>query len=128
MVALALILSTRAEHYLVGTVGEMKGRGCWALPDKSLSCWGVWVNQLVKHLTLDFGSGHDQMVGEFQPGIGLCADSAEPAWDSLSLPGSALPLLVHSLCMVCSEFMCLKKVKELRSWWLSGTRTQLYYC
>ena len=40
--------------------------------------------QLVKRLALDFGSGHDLMVHEFEPRIELCADSAEPAWDSHS--------------------------------------------
>ena len=41
--------------------------------------------QLVKHLTLDFSSGHDLGVCEFEPRIRLCVDGAEPAWDSLSL-------------------------------------------
>ena len=42
----------------------------------------------------DFGSSHDHlMVGEFEPRTGLHADTAEPAWDSLSLPLSAPPLL-----------------------------------
>ena len=36
-------------------------------------------------LTLDFGSGHDLAVCEFEPHVGLDADSSEPAWDSLSL-------------------------------------------
>ena len=49
--------------------------------------------QLVKHLTLDFSSGHDLMVHEFEPCIGLCDGSAEPAWDSLSPSLSAPPLL-----------------------------------
>ena len=35
--------------------------------------------------TLDFGSGHDLMVHEFEPHTGLHADSAELAWVSLSL-------------------------------------------
>ena len=39
----------------------------------------------VKRLTLAFGSGHDLTVCEFELPIGLCADSPEPAWDSLSL-------------------------------------------
>ena len=30
----------------------------------------------------DLGSGHDLMVYEFKPHIGLCADSVEPAWGS----------------------------------------------
>ena len=41
--------------------------------------------QLVKHPTLDFGSGHDLVVQEFELHIGLHADSAEPAWDILAL-------------------------------------------
>ena len=44
----------------------------------------AWVAQLVKYPTLDLSSGHDLMVCEFEPRIGLCADSMEPAWDSLS--------------------------------------------
>ena len=45
--------------------------------------------QSVKHPTLGFGSGHDL--------IGLGADSAEPAWDSPSLP--APPLLPLSVSL-----------------------------
>ena len=44
-----------------------------------------WVAQLVEHPTLDFGSGHDLTVREFEPNIRLCAYRTEPAWDSLSL-------------------------------------------
>ena len=44
--------------------------------------------QSVKHPTLDFGSGHDLMVRELEPHIGLGADRAETAWDSLSLCSS----------------------------------------
>ena len=43
----------------------------------------------VKHLIPDFGSDHDLTIHEFKPSIGLCADSAEPAWDSVTL---SLPL------------------------------------
>ena len=42
--------------------------------------------QSVKHVTLDFRSGHDLMVCEFEPRVRLCAHSLEAAWDSLSLP------------------------------------------
>ena len=59
----------------------------------SLSDRGTWVAQSVKRLTLDFQSGHDLGVCEFEPHIGLHADSAEPAWDSLSLPLSLSPFL-----------------------------------
>ena len=38
----------------------------------------TWVPQLVKWLTLDFGSGHGLMVPEMEPQVGYCADSAEP--------------------------------------------------
>ena len=53
--------------------------------------------QSVTHLTLDFSSGHDLIVRdltvcEVEPRIQLCADSAEPAWDSLS-PILFAPLL-----------------------------------
>ena len=47
--------------------------------------------QSVKHPTLDFGSDHDLAVREFGPRVGLCTDSEELAWDSLSLALS-LPL------------------------------------
>ena len=38
----------------------------------------------------DFGSGHDLEVRGFGPHVGLCADSAELPWDSLSLSLSVL--------------------------------------
>ena len=46
--------------------------------------WGTWAAQLVKHRTLDLSSGHGLTVGEFKPHIELCADSTEPACDSVS--------------------------------------------
>ena len=52
--------------------------------------------QLVKRPTLDFGSGHDLMVHEFQPRCQLSA-GVEPAWDSLSPSLPAPPLLARSL-------------------------------
>ena len=55
----------------------------------------AWVAKLVDHPTLDLGSGHDLAVCETKSLIGLCADSAEPAWDSFSPSLSAPPLLVH---------------------------------
>ena len=39
---------------------------------------GAWVAQLNKCLALGFVSGHDLMVGEFEPCAGLRADSTEP--------------------------------------------------
>ena len=29
--------------------------------------WGTWVAQLARHLTLDFGSGHEFTVREIEP-------------------------------------------------------------
>ena len=40
---------------------------------------GRLVAQSVKCSTLDFGSGHDLMVGEFEPRIRLCVGGVEPA-------------------------------------------------
>ena len=39
--------------------------------------------QPVKHLTLDFGSGHDIRICEIESHVKFWADSKEPAWDSL---------------------------------------------
>ena len=51
----------------------------------------------MEHLTLDFGSGRDLAIQEIEPGVRLCTDGVEPAWDSLSLSLSAFPLLTHTL-------------------------------
>ena len=54
--------------------------------------------QSVEHLTLDFSSGHDLTVCGIKSHVRLCADSAEPAGDSLS-PSLCLcpsPTLSHS--------------------------------
>ena len=45
---------------------------------------GTCVVQLVERPTLVFSSGHDLTVLEFKPRVRLCADSADPALDSLS--------------------------------------------
>ena len=39
----------------------------------------------MEHPTLDFDSSRDPTVCGFEPRIWLCADNAEPAWDSVSL-------------------------------------------
>ena len=59
--------------------------------DKEKKVRVAWVAQSVKCLILDFGSGHDLTGHESEPCVGLCADSAEPAWDSLSPSLSAPP-------------------------------------
>ena len=63
-----------------------------------------WLSRLSIHL--DFGSGHDLVVGEMQPRVGLCAGSMEPAWDSLFPSLSAPPLL--SL----NKYVNIKKEKD----------------
>ena len=40
---------------------------------------GTWVAQSVKCLALGFSSGYDLEVHGFEPHLGLCADSVEPA-------------------------------------------------
>ena len=60
---------------------------------------GAWVAQLVKPPILDFGSGHDLRVREFEPPQQACAYCMGPAWDSLSPSLSAPPLLVLSLSL-----------------------------
>ena len=62
---------------------------------------GAWVAQLVKWPAFDFGSGYNLAVHEIEPRAGLCADSVEPAWDSLSL--SAPPLLMLALSLSLSK-------------------------
>ena len=52
--------------------------------------------------TLDFGSGHDLTVREFETHFRLCADSVKPAWDSRSPSLSAPLMLVLSLSLSLS--------------------------
>ena len=66
----------------------------------------TWVTELVELLTLDFGSCHDLMVHGFKPHIGLSKLMVQSLLGILSLPLSALPLLVFSLYL--SLFLCLK--------------------
>ena len=53
---------------------------------------------LVERGILGSGSGHDLLVPGLEPRIGLCADSVESAWDSLSL----------------SLSLCLSSVREFK--------------
>ena len=59
--------------------------------------------QSVKHSSLDFGSGLDLTVCDFEPRIGLCADSAEAAWNSLSPSLSAPPACVLTLSLKINQ-------------------------
>ena len=63
---------------------------------ESIQIRGAGVAQWIKYLSLDFGSGHDLAVCEFEPHIGLCADDAEPTWDSVSLSFCPSPTCTHS--------------------------------
>ena len=58
------------------------------------------------------------MVREFEPRIGLCADSAESAWDSLSPSLSAPPQLAHTYTNTLS--LKINKIKE-KSWMVKAT-------
>ena len=65
---------------------------------KMVKGFGAWVAQLVKHtIHLVFGSGHDLTVGGSEHHVWLCADSVEPAWDSLA--PSLCPSPAHSCCL-----------------------------
>ena len=64
-----------------------------AMHDKYRQLRGTWVAQSVKHLTRDFGSGHDLLILGIQPRVRLHTHSMEPAWDSPS-PHLSAPLLL----------------------------------
>ena len=56
---------------------------------KSLGSEGrTWVAQGVQRPTLGLSSGHDLTACEIEPHARLCADTTEPAWDSVSLSRS----------------------------------------
>ena len=58
---------------------------------------GTWVAQSVKHLALDFGSGHDLTVHEFEPHVGLHA-TVSSLLGIHTLPPTSAPLpLILSL-------------------------------
>ena len=61
--------------------------------DIAVSKRGAWAAQSVKRQTLGFSLGRDLSVCGFEPRIGLCTDSAEPTWGSLSPPAPPLPSL-----------------------------------
>ena len=60
-----------------------------------------WLSQL--NVILGFTSGHNLIVREFEVRIGLCADSVDPAWDSLSSSLSAPPVCSLSLSLSLSK-------------------------
>ena len=63
---------------------------------------GAWGAQSIKHLTLDFGSGHDPTVHEIELHTELSADSSEPACDSLS-PSLSLTLPYAYACALSNK-------------------------
>ena len=82
---------------------------------------GCLVTQSVECPTLDFSSGHDLTVGEIKPPvIGLCSESVQPAWDSLS-PSLSAPshssahAHVYSLSLRINKLK-LKKIDLCGSW------------
>lgn len=62
-----------------------------------------WPDQF--SVRLDFSSGRGRALHEFQPPVRLCADSAEPACDFLSLP-----LSLRSKISITVFFMDEKKM------------------
>ena len=70
--------------------------------------------QSVKHLTLDFGSGHDLMVRGIEPHVRLCTDSMEAAWDCLPLSASPLRTHTHThtLCPSPVHALSLSKINK----------------
>ena len=63
--------------------------------------------QLLKRPTLGSGSGHDLEVREIEPRIRLCADGAEPAWDSLHPSFACAVSLSLSKQIIVSKTMTL---------------------
>ena len=82
--------------------------------------------QSVKQLTLDFGSGHDLMVREFEPHIRLSAVSTEPAWDPLSPSLSAPPPLMLFLKINLKAFeKCVESLLCVRDWDMVLNETEM---
>ena len=98
-------------------------RKCYPLSEAQLLCfhirmlkyWGTWVAQLVKQLTLNFGSRHDLTV--HGPHIGLCAEQGDCLGFSLSLSLSLsltlAGLYTHSLSLNINKYTFFKNAKLL---------------
>ena len=67
------------------------------------------VVHLVKHHTLDFGSGHDLGVIGLSPALGSEL-GVESAWDSLSLSPSVPPLCECTRLLALSKINLFKKM------------------
>ena len=73
--------------------------------------WGAWVVQSVKHPTPDLGSGHDLIACEFEPRVGLCADSS--VWSLLWILYLLLSLSLSApppLGLILSLSLSLSKI------------------
>ena len=68
--------------------------------------------QSVKRPTLGFDSGHDLTVREFQPRVGLWADSTELARDPLSFSLGPSVVCAHT-CSHSLSFKINKHVKKV---------------
>ena len=75
---------------------------------------GAWVAQLVERPTLDRSSGHDLIVCETEPHVGLCADSTEPAWDIPSSLSLSLSLSRPSPTCVYTRMLSLSQKNKLQ--------------
>ena len=85
--------------------------------------------QSVEHPTLDFGSGHDLMVHGTESPVGLCADSMEPAWDSLSLllsPNPPLHVHTHMPSLSLSKEIKYTFLKKAWGAWVSRLSVRLH--
>ena len=63
------------------------------------------MTQLVKHLSLGFGSGHGLMVREFEPHVGLCIERGGSLLGTFSLP-LALSLFLSKINKINLKKVC----------------------
>ena len=70
---------------------------------------GVCMVQSAEHPTFELGPGHDLMVREIEPRVGLCVDSTEAAWNSLPLPLCSSPAHAFSLLSLSLKIINIKK-------------------
>ena len=74
-----------------------------SLKNKKKKIQGTWVAQSVKHPAIDVSSGPGLTVRGFKPRIRLCADSLEPASNSVSPSLSLYPYPIHALSLSLSK-------------------------
>ena len=86
------IMSTSNSHtsHVIQHKNESEHFTTFCFPLRKVFNWVPRRAQSVKQPTLDVGSSHNLAVPGTESCIGLCANSVEPAWDSLSL--LSLPL------------------------------------